>query len=71
MPVQRKVHFKGLRSITEEGNWTLPHCGGSDDPNEEDPAPAERMRGLEYEDMLQEKGVQFCELLESKDTGQK
>lgn len=35
----------------------LPHCGGSNDSNEEDPTPAERMWGLEDKDVLQEKRV--------------
>lgn len=44
--------------------WKLdiPHSGCSDDSNEEDTTPAERVRRLEDEDVLQEERVQLCQL---------
>lgn len=40
----------------------LPYSGSSDDSNKEDTTPAEWVRGLEDEDMLEEEGVQLCQL---------
>lgn len=40
----------------------VPYGGCSDDTNEEDATPAERVRGLEDEDVLEEERVQLCQL---------
>lgn len=57
-PIQGNFLLEGLCfSTSEESNWILPLCGGSDDPDEDDETPAERMRGLKDKDVLQEKCV--------------
>lgn len=40
----------------------LSYSGCSDDSDEEDTTPAERVRGLEDEDVLEEECVQLCQL---------
>ncbi len=48
--------------------WRLdiPNSGCSDDSNEEDATPAERVRRLEDEDVLEEERVQLCQLWPEK-----
>lgn len=41
---------------------SVPHSGGSDDPDKQDSTPAQGMRCLEHENVLQEEGVQFRKL---------
>lgn len=40
----------------------IPNSWCSDDPNKEDTTPAERVRCLEDEDVLEEERVQLCQL---------
>lgn len=56
-------HFWSL-VLCEDGilKLNIPYCWCSDDPNKKDTTPAERVRGLEDEDVLQEERVQLCKL---------
>lgn len=49
---------------------SVPHSGGSDDPDKQDSTPAQGMRCLEHENVLQEEGVQFRKLNQETQTFQ-
>lgn len=49
---------------------SLPYSRGCDDSEEEDPAPAECVKRLEHEDVLQEERVQLSQLFRGKEDRQ-
>lgn len=49
---------------------SLPYSRGCDDSKKENPAPAESVRRLEHEDVLQEERVQLSQLFRGKEDRQ-